>query len=239
MKLTVLDIFSEYGHFRKYWTTTSPLTFNFIPPTTVYGIISAIIGIDKSEYLDVINYNTLKVAQRIMKPISKTRVPINLVDTKDNIKLKSIDSWHIKNRTQIRFEFLKDPHYRLYLLFQNQDLSNRLEQYLRNKNNFYTISMGLSELIADFNFLGSFNYSVKTPENYVDIDSVIPLDSIKEIYFEENKSYVKERVAVDITPERKVKIYKDILVEVNSKSIKCIPKEYIEIEELKEKITLI
>jgi len=53
MKVLVFDIWGDYGHFRKFYTTTSPLTFSFPPPPTIAGILGAIYGTDKktNEYL--------------------------------------------------------------------------------------------------------------------------------------------------------------------------------------------
>lgn len=239
MKVIIIDIFGEYGHFRKYWTTTSPLTYNFIPPTSVYGIISAIMGIDKSRYLELINYRTLKIAQRIINPITKVRIPINLVDTKDNIRVRSIDEWRIRSRTQIRFEFLRNPHFRLYLLFNDSELGKQLEIFLKNEQNFYTISLGLGFLLANVKYIGSFNFLTCRSNEYVFVHSIIPVDKIKEICFEENKNYVKDRVVVDMTVERKVNMYKDIVAEINANTIKCITDEYVTIENSNENIVFI
>ena len=44
MKCLVFDIKGDYGHFKKYYTTSSPLTFSIPPRTTVSGMIGALIG---------------------------------------------------------------------------------------------------------------------------------------------------------------------------------------------------
>ncbi|WP_231717005.1 CRISPR-associated protein Cas5 [Desulfosarcina ovata] len=49
-RVLAFKLWGDYGHFRKYYTTTSPLTFEFPPPTSVVGIVSAIIGLDKEQY---------------------------------------------------------------------------------------------------------------------------------------------------------------------------------------------
>ena len=46
-KVLVFDIWSEYGHFKKPYTTTSPLTFSIPSRTALTGIIGAILGIEK------------------------------------------------------------------------------------------------------------------------------------------------------------------------------------------------
>ena len=47
MKVLVFDIYGDLAHFRKFYTTSSPLTFPFPPPSTIKGMLGAIIGVDK------------------------------------------------------------------------------------------------------------------------------------------------------------------------------------------------
>lgn len=47
MKVLAFDIWADYAHFRKFYTTTSPLTFSFPPPPTIAGILGAIYGTEK------------------------------------------------------------------------------------------------------------------------------------------------------------------------------------------------
>ncbi|RMG82383.1 MAG: CRISPR-associated protein Cas5, partial [Bacteroidetes bacterium] len=46
-KLLVFDISGEYGHFRKFNTTTSPLTYSFPPLPALAGLLGAILGIER------------------------------------------------------------------------------------------------------------------------------------------------------------------------------------------------
>ena len=48
-KVVVFDIWSSYGYFRRPYTTTTSLTFNFIPRSAVEGIIGAILGISNRD----------------------------------------------------------------------------------------------------------------------------------------------------------------------------------------------
>lgn len=49
--ILVFDLWGDLGHFKKPYTTTSPLSYAFPPRPTVAGIISAIVGLKKEEYL--------------------------------------------------------------------------------------------------------------------------------------------------------------------------------------------
>ena len=51
MKTLVFDIWADIGHFRKYYTTSSPLTFSFPSPPTIAGMLGAIIGSSKERCL--------------------------------------------------------------------------------------------------------------------------------------------------------------------------------------------
>jgi CRISPR-associated protein Cas5h len=119
MKILAFNIWADFGHFKKYYTTSTPLTFSIPPKTAIFGIIGAILGYDKDEYLRFINGENTKVGIKILKPIRKTRFTFNYIDTKNS------NSFHlIKVRTQIKTEFLKGPAYRLYINHSNEKIFN-------------------------------------------------------------------------------------------------------------------
>lgn len=68
-KLLCFDIWADYAHFKKYYTTTSPLTFSIPPKTSIYGIIGAILGMGKNEYLYYFQPGMCQIGIQIMKPI--------------------------------------------------------------------------------------------------------------------------------------------------------------------------
>ena len=126
MKALVFDIKGDYGHFRKFYTTSSPLTFSIPPRTTVCGIIGALIGLDKKEYLKYFKKEEAKIAIQILQPINKTRLSINLIDTK---KAKEYYS-KIEKRTQVTYELLKNPSYRIYFYHSNKELYKKVKLFL-------------------------------------------------------------------------------------------------------------
>jgi CRISPR-associated protein Cas5h len=66
VKVIVFDIWGDYGHFKKFHTTASPLTFSFPPPTAVIGIVAAILGIDKENYWDTFSHDNTRLADIII-----------------------------------------------------------------------------------------------------------------------------------------------------------------------------
>ncbi|NPA54443.1 MAG: type I-B CRISPR-associated protein Cas5 [Aquificae bacterium] len=213
MKVLVFDIWGDFGHFKKYYTTASPLTFSVPPPTAIFGMLGAILGLDKEEYLNHINGRTTKIGIQILKPIKKTRMTLNLIDTKNS------GSFHlIKNRTQIKTEFLKEPAYRLYVNMEKQELFNRLTNLVQNKESYYTLSLGLANLLANYRYIGL--YDAKPIEEATEVHSIVLAENIKELVVEEGKKYSKEKLPLDMNPDREVLSYKDVVMEVQGRSLR-------------------
>jgi len=134
MKAAVFDIYGDYGHFGKQYTTSSPLTFSFPPPPTVKGIIGAILGFDKNSYHTKLDQAGLKLGVSILSPIRHSRITINHINTKGG-------HWTIEHgRIQIRTEFLCFPRYRLYISLSDGDVYESLKKMLISHQTVFTLS---------------------------------------------------------------------------------------------------
>lgn len=222
-KLISFKLWGEYAHFKKYYTTTSPLTFEFPPPPTVAGIISAIVGIDKSEYLDYFqNENDFKIAITIKSPVKKVRWTQNLIDTKKHF-------WKIKGRTQIRTEFLKNPCFQIYFSHNNKEIYNELRKHLENHTSVYSVSLGLSELLANFEYNGEIEVDKKTSDEAVNINSVVPCSKLKDdgsVDFTRTVEIFKVNYPIIMDKERVVTKRDNVLFEKKCQPINCKVKEY-------------
>jgi len=89
MKVLTFDLYGDFAHFRKYFTTTSPLTFSFPPPPTISGILGTIYGTPKNENQEVFGYENCKIALQIQKPVKKIRMGLNFIYTKKRQKILS------------------------------------------------------------------------------------------------------------------------------------------------------
>lgn len=229
MKVLVFDIWGDYGHFRKFYTTSSPLTFSFPPPPTVYGLLGAISGKDKMRYLDIFNEKT-KIGIQFLKPIRKVRMGINLVETKGTGLKRPLSC---KNpRTQILTEFVKEPRYRIFVSHTNDGILSDLAEKIKGHKTIYTISLGLSELLADFSFIGLVNAEEKQNTGFIDIFTVVPFSLIQRngVKVEEGKKYIKEKIPAEMKPERIVTRYEDVLFDIDGKSLQVNVQKYWELE---------
>jgi len=209
----VFDLWGDLGHFKKPYTTTSPLSFAFPPRPTLAGIISAIIGLGKSEYADSFMKKDANIGLRILKPIKKIRISQNLIDTK-TAKLFS----RIKQRTQIRIEYVKDPKYRIYFQHMDADLYNHAKKLIETHECVYTVSLGLSELLANFQYIGEFNLERTTSREPVIIHSIVPDRSI-EVEFEAGKEYFSANIPLEMNSKRIVTQFGTVIYERNGNSL--------------------
>jgi CRISPR-associated protein Cas5h len=226
-EILIFNISGEYGHFRKFNTTTSPLTYSIPPRTAIIGIIGAILGIEREEdnnkfKPDVIplqeqfGKSNAEIAIQIINPIKKKNVCFNLIDTKHSF-------FNIKNRTQIEFELLQDVEYRIFFSFSQKDIFETVTERIKNKNHHFTPYLGLSQFTASIEFVDVVNAEIKKKDEFAEFVSVINLSKVKEsdnVKFDYDYShYTANIMPVEMDRERNVLEYSEILFEKNGKII--------------------
>lgn len=230
MDVLVFDIWGDFAHFKRFYTTSSPLTFSFPPPPTVKGILGAIIGCDKEEYLKVFSRDKCSISIQILNSIKKIRLGLNYINTKGNY-WRPVKKGDHEARTQIPSEFIKNPAYRIYVSHRDPNVFNKLVDNIKMHKTFFTLSLGLSELLCDFRYVGVSEFTEKY-DNLVNISSVIPLPIITgDVIFKEGHKYYKERIPLDMNPDRVVEIYEDVLYEAQGNKIEVRVKNYWEGED--------
>ncbi len=224
-RVIVFDVWGDYAHFKKNYSTSSPLTYSFPPRTALSGLIGAIAGLDKGEYFRHFFKDNAKISCKILKPVKKVRIGENLIDTKSAVKMHLI-----KNRTQIRFEFVKDPKYRIYFTHSDEQFYKKIKDRLTSHQTVYTPCLGLSQLICNFEFIGEFELK-RSGNDLQQIDSVVPGKCLLEPpEFEEGKEYFSEVMPSEMGEAREVTDYSEFLYERTGKKIKAKARELWEIE---------
>ena len=216
-KVIVFDIWGRYAHFKKIYVTTSALSYAVPFKTSVYGLVGAILGLEKkgNEYLESFNNENCKVAIQVVNPIKIQRLNINL----------SVEPGLIKgNRKPTMLEYVTDPYYRIYFWHSDQNLMDDLLQHLKNKTSVYTPVLGLSHCLANFKLLGIFD--LKLLESTDVIHSVIPKSQIVDIdsqYWEENEIHIQEQdmYPLEMNTKREVTKRDSILFDINGKPVKA------------------
>lgn len=213
-QVIVFDTFGFFGHFRKYYTTTSPLSFSIPPRTALTGMIGAILGYSKESYNKFLSRENANISVGVINPIKKVRFSENLIDTGDDRKFMR---W-CKNHTQIRFEFLKDPCYRIYFWHKDPNIYKEALQLLQSHQCVYTPCLGISEHLADFRFVGEFPV-VSQEGKMTSLVSAVREDLIQNLTFEEGCEYLSESLPNEMTSDRVVSEYTPFIFERNGRTI--------------------
>lgn len=224
-KVLVFDIWGDYGHFRRFYTTTSPLTFLIPPRTALCGLIGAIIGLEKenNEYLQYFTRDKAFIGLRLLSPVKKVMIAENLIHTKNakGIGMNLIAGR--EGRCRIGFEFIKDPKYRIYFYHTDETIYQKVKENLKLHKSIYTPCLGLSENIANFKFIDEFDIKTNISNGkYIKIYSLLPSEKIADedgINFNLPGEYFSIRVPVELNTERVVTKYGDILFERNGEPI--------------------
>ena len=224
-KIIIFDIWGDYAHFKKPYTTTSPLTYSIPSRTALTGIIGAIMGIRKDKNNEDLNYSKCNLSIRIMNPIKKTIINQNLINTKTAEKMSRMKSKG--GRTQIRIENLKDVKYRIYVEIFSEKEHNDLLSRLKNHSPVFTPSLGISENLANFSFIEEVEYKKEMGD--IKLHSVLNIEKIQpqNVIFEEGKEYFVDTYSVEMQEDREVLKYGEILIERKGQEIAVRNIEYI------------
>lgn len=231
MKVLAFEIGGDYGHFRKFYTTTSPLTFSFPPPSTIAGILGAIYGASKIDYLELFSLNKCHLAIKIVNPVKKVRMGINLSETKGKNLIRPMSDKSFNPRIPIRTEFLKAPYFTIYFAHQDETVLKELVNLLKEHKSIYTVSLGLSELLADYKYIGIYN-AEKASNNLTEVVTPILISNLiaDELEIEEGKKYFKEKMPIVMNSERTIEKYENVIFEPNGKTIKANLHTYYKLE---------
>ncbi|MGC9100580.1 MAG: type I-B CRISPR-associated protein Cas5b [Caldisericum sp.] len=211
METVIFEVFGDLALFRKFYTNTSILTYPFPPPTATLGIIGAIVGIEKEKLFDTLS--NVEVAISIVEPIRKIRFSLNYINTKDRtFTLK-------RGRTQIPTEFIKSPHYRIYVRNLDRELNSKFVYLLQNHKSIFIPYLGISELFCNFSFVGKEESEDLIAKEEVEVSSVVPLDEVTVFPKKEGQKLLKERVPHAMNSERLVIKYSDVVLDEEANKI--------------------
>lgn len=216
-KLIAFDVWGDYGYFRRGYTSTSTITYPFPSRTTIAGLISAIIGLNKDSYHDLFDEESSKLGLRILNPIKKLNINFNYINTKEGFLLSDIKS---NPRVQVQAEFLKDVKYRIYVSLNDENLMEELYYNLKNHKSVFTPCLGISQCIADFKLAYDNLFELnKSHGEDVEINSII-LKNSADLIIEPRKKYGVVKSPGFMNSERIVSKFLEYYYEENGNAIK-------------------
>jgi len=211
MRIISFKFSGDYAHFRRHYTTSSPLTHSIPPPSALRGLVGAIMGFSQKKYTEKLAPDEALFGIRLLRPIKKIRLGMNYMDTKDGgwaeLDLKRMrpkpakdthGGWRL--HTQVRLELLKDPSFEIFFHHKDDFFMDELAQRLKAHETIFTPYLGITECIANFEFL--WDSEVQPFDGIADVVSAFRLDSLKELKLSDGTGIVKEVIPCFITNER-------------------------------------
>ncbi len=241
MKILIFDISGEFAHFRKFNTTSSPLTYTIPTRTAVTGLTGAILGIGREEYYGHFLKEKASIAVQVLNPVRKQGYGFNLINTKEGM-------YRIKNRTQVRFEFVAEPRYRIFFAHTDPLLFEELQDRITRKDFTFQPYLGLAQLTSDVTFVNCVEASETPSSGPVEIISAINLNICPGRNIEINPDHkyssaimpmemvidledttVKPVTEGSLPKNRKTTEYAEVIYEVTGQPVKAKVESYINV----------
>jgi len=239
-ELLIFDISGEYGHFRKYNTTTSPLSYSIPTRTAIAGILGAILGMEREirdgvypegaePVQEFFSKELSDMAVQIMRPVKKENIGFNLINTK-----MSFYDLTRAGRTQIEFELVKDVHYRIYLAMENTAKFEELSERIENKRHHFTPYLGLAQFTAQVEFVQRATANeVASNGEFAEIVTAVNMSKLQgepPVEFQRDYFYSANNMPIAMNRDREVLEYSEVLIEKNGNPLRVRVSDYYTVD---------
>lgn len=220
MEVLVFDLQGDFAHFRKYYTTTSSLTFLVPPRTAVIGLVGAILGLPKERCAESFLLSECKVGIQILRSLRKSVLKENWRAGPARLSKQTLSINEMQDISRTPIELVKEPHYRVFFYHSQKRLWENLLKMMYERKTVYTPCLGLSEFLAEVQFVGVYrteDLRIQSSE-WIKIATVAPKE-VLERFDPMDKEYVETTLPNEVDSERRFK-YLKVLFERNGTSIK-------------------
>ncbi len=178
-RVWVFTVRGTHAHWRKWFTTTSALTYGFPPRTAVVGMVGAILGVRREEVPEVFGADDTRIAVCPLRPIVKDRMPMNWRRGPPRLeggqlRLNPGGAKGERPSFQANLEVVRGPHYRIVFWHRDADRMRELRDRLEQKRWVYQPYLGILGFLADVEWEGEDEAEAASEEE-VEIASVLPL----------------------------------------------------------------
>lgn len=228
-KVVVFDIWGNYAHFKKIYATTSAVSYMIPTKTALYGYVGAVLGLGKNEYLSHFQNKSCLLGLRVQKPIIMQRINTNLRPSLGRLNPND-------NRKPTTMEYVYEPKYRVYFMHKCSDMTEGLNERLKNRQPVYTPTLGLANLISSFEWVSTYETEPVYPIQSISIHSVVPRKKLirfdeKSLFENSNEIVEQSLYAVEMDTERNVTERDDILLDRKANPIQTFVHDYYPIGE--------
>lgn len=170
-KLLKFNVRGSFGHFKKFYSNVSSLSYEIPPRTVIAGMVASVLEISRDNYYKTLNPSKAKFSVSLRKPVRKWMACTNY-RKKDG------------GTTQTRLELLLPKHdhleYALYCWLEDKGLFSKLVNRIQNRQLGYGLYFGQRPFRVDVTssqvFEGDEIAHKQTHEG--ELNTVIPEENI-------------------------------------------------------------
>lgn len=200
--------------FKKPWCNNQHQSYYIPPKTSILGLISGILGIEKKKYLKEIPFNSIKIGIEILRRSKKELVGFNFMHGKKIGKITKKISNPFRDPTSkgstspTRVEYLKGVSYRIYIQLEDDNKLSELYNLLSKNKFHYPPFLGQVNLFAKISKVTKLE--LNNDQRIETISTVSPTD-IVEIKKLESGLYQVEKMPYKFSEDRELPEYISIL----------------------------
>ena len=169
---------------------------------------------------DIFTKSKSSIGVQIINPIQKVNIGFNLLDTE-----KTASSFfNIKQRTQIEFELLKNPRFRIYISLSDDTLFSDLINRVQNNKTHFTPYLGISQFTSSICFIGITEATLLKSDTFQEVTTAVNISNadletpVRFIYSQDFK-YTSDTLPIEMLSSREVIEYSEVIVETTGKTI--------------------
>ncbi|WP_027364932.1 CRISPR-associated protein Cas5 [Desulfotruncus alcoholivorax] len=252
MNILSFRLKGKMGHFRRYYSNSSSLTYSIPPRTTICGILAGILGMERDSYYEQFSVENCDIALALLSPIKKQIHTLNLLMIKSDNDLNGSQEFH----TQIPTEMILpanirsgELHYQIWVHHKNTHIMNVLHEVLGQADYGYgsryiPVSLGTAYHLGWLEYDGIIKgvecYS-EDAEDALEFDSVLPINCLKQLCLdavEIGDRFIREELPLEFDKDRRLTAngMGDVLINLSASHIKAKVHSYVKLGELNQRI---
>ena len=188
-KVICFDIKGKTGHFKKYYTNKSSLSYILPTRTVLMGMVASILEYPRDSYYKILSPDRAKFGLEIINPVYKHLECMNYLRK---------EGGHTQVRLQLIFpRETKNLKYRVYFAHEDSNLLNRLETKLKDEKLGYGLFFGQRQFRAVAEYIETID-QLDIINNFTGtLSSLTYKDNIKSINSSTEVDLIVENMPVD------------------------------------------
>jgi len=203
MDILSFDISGKFAHFRKFYSSSTALSFSIPPRTTIIGILAAILGKEKESYYEDFASDKIRIGIAVCSKLKKSFHRLN------HLKITGPSDFRGANlHIQTPFEVISPENfasglitYKIYVSYfeEGKNLFDELKSKISNYSNSFPISFGVAPFSAKIHNYILYNdqniREIEVDSETISFNSAVNSENVLELFY--NRENISEFMIED------------------------------------------